>query len=191
MGRNEILLGGRDSTPLDTLKYFSDMYSSIYLVTPPQPQPQEEWNNAASQVAKVLADAISAVETDTTITVTNNSNSIKLQGKGTEASSLLPPPSSSSSSLPPSKATTTSTNENNTNGTVSHHEPVTENRDGVEWVSFVYSHHRILRRYCIRTDLDKVDISQLDEKFKRDNCVSNAALYKSSLCERIESGSAF
>ncbi|KAI7853397.1 hypothetical protein BDC45DRAFT_536495 [Circinella umbellata] len=142
-------------------------------VTPPQPQPQEEWNNAASQVAKVLADAISAVETDTTITVTNNSNSIKLQGKGTEASSLLPPPSSSSSSssLPPSKTTTTSTNENNTNGTVSHHEPVTENRDGVEWVSFVYSHHRILRRYCIRTDLDKVDISQLDEKFKRDNCV--------------------
>ncbi|KAI9319613.1 hypothetical protein BX666DRAFT_1853658, partial [Dichotomocladium elegans] len=52
-----------------------------------------------------------------------------------------------------------------------HHEPVTEIRDGVEWVSFVYSHHRILRRYCIRTDLDKIDISQLDEKFKRDNCV--------------------
>ncbi|KAI9274434.1 hypothetical protein BDA99DRAFT_431629, partial [Phascolomyces articulosus] len=62
-------------------------------------------------------------------------------------------------------------NDTNTNGTVSHHEPVTENRDGVEWVSFVYSHHRILRRYCIRTDLDKVDIHQLDEKFKRDNCV--------------------
>ncbi|ORY96291.1 hypothetical protein BCR43DRAFT_270795 [Syncephalastrum racemosum] len=51
------------------------------------------------------------------------------------------------------------------------HEPVTEMRDGVEWVSFVYSHHRVLRRYCIRTDLDKVDLDQLTETFKRDNCV--------------------
>lgn len=63
--------------------------------------------------------------------------------------------------------------ESSSKAVVSSHEPITEVRDGVEWVSFVYSHHRILRRYCIRTDLEKVDINQLDEKFKRDNCVSN------------------
>lgn len=55
---------------------------------------------------------------------------------------------------------------------LSSHEPTTELKEGVEWVSFVYSHHRTLRRYCIRTDLDKVDTNILDEKFKKENCVS-------------------
>ncbi|CAO3624087.1 unnamed protein product [Cunninghamella blakesleeana] len=50
-------------------------------------------------------------------------------------------------------------------------EPMTEIKDGVEWVSFVYSHHRVVRRYRIRTDLASVDITTLDEKFKSDNCV--------------------
>ncbi|ORE18493.1 hypothetical protein BCV71DRAFT_179450 [Rhizopus microsporus] len=62
-------------------------------------------------------------------------------------------------------------NNNNKSSYLSIHEPTTELRDGVEWVSFVYSHHRTLRKYCIRTDLDKVDISTLDEKFKKENCV--------------------
>lgn len=70
---------------------------------------------------------------------------------------------------------TMSTNPNNSNNNkssyLSIHEPTTELRDGVEWVSFVYSHHRTLRKYCIRTDLDKVDIGTLDEKFKKENCV--------------------
>lgn len=52
------------------------------------------------------------------------------------------------------------------------HEPRTEIRDGVEWVSFVYSHHRVLRRYSIRTDVDQVDLSLLDDQFKSENCVS-------------------
>ncbi|CAO3594354.1 unnamed protein product [Absidia cylindrospora] len=50
-------------------------------------------------------------------------------------------------------------------------EPTTEMKDGVEWVSFVYSHHRVVRRYRIRTDLDTVQVSSLDEQFKNDNCV--------------------
>ncbi|ORX43096.1 hypothetical protein DM01DRAFT_1340869 [Hesseltinella vesiculosa] len=50
-------------------------------------------------------------------------------------------------------------------------EPTTEVRDGVEWVSFVYSHLRVVRRYCIRTDLEMVDIDVLDEEFKQENCV--------------------
>lgn len=54
-------------------------------------------------------------------------------------------------------------------------EPTTEIKEGVEWVSFVYSHHRTLRRYCIRTDLDKVDTQLLDEKFKKENCVRKSS----------------
>lgn len=50
-------------------------------------------------------------------------------------------------------------------------EPVTEIRDGVEWVSFVYSHNRTLKRYSIRTDLQEVDLEVIDDKFKNENCV--------------------
>ena len=57
---------------------------------------------------------------------------------------------------------------------VPNHEPRTEIREGVEWVSFVYSHHRVLRRYSIRTDVDQVDLHLLDDKFKSENCVSVA-----------------
>lgn len=51
-------------------------------------------------------------------------------------------------------------------------EPVTEMRDGIEWVSFVYSHNRTLKRYSIRTDLLQVDTLTIDDKFKSENCVS-------------------
>jgi hypothetical protein len=51
-------------------------------------------------------------------------------------------------------------------------EPVTEMRDGVEWVSFVYSHNRTLKRYSIRTDLLQVDTLIIEDKFKSENCVS-------------------
>ncbi|KAI8144241.1 hypothetical protein BJV82DRAFT_608834 [Fennellomyces sp. T-0311] len=50
-------------------------------------------------------------------------------------------------------------------------DPVAEVRDGVEWVSFVYSHNRTLRRYNIRTDIHTVDLASIDPKFKEDNCV--------------------
>ncbi|KAI9497211.1 hypothetical protein BDB00DRAFT_805450 [Zychaea mexicana] len=50
-------------------------------------------------------------------------------------------------------------------------EPVAEMRDGVEWVSFVYSHNRTLKRYNIRTDIHTVDLETVDPKFKEDNCV--------------------
>ncbi|KAI7876233.1 hypothetical protein K492DRAFT_172694 [Lichtheimia hyalospora FSU 10163] len=118
-------------SPPTTTTPATAMLSNVSLPTPP-PAQQDEWARAANQVAKALADAISAVDNHTV----DGSNK-----------------------------------EDGSNASQHHHEPVTEIRDGVEWVSFVYSHHRILRRYCIRTDLDKVDIQQLDDKFKRDNCV--------------------
>ncbi|OBZ88165.1 hypothetical protein A0J61_03794 [Choanephora cucurbitarum] len=67
------------------------------------------------------------------------------------------------------KATTKSESTRQTNNTPN--EPVTEIRDGVEWVSFVYSHNRTLKRYSIRTDLQQVDISLMSDAFKSDNCV--------------------
>ncbi|KAL0078140.1 hypothetical protein F4703DRAFT_1742319, partial [Phycomyces blakesleeanus] len=54
---------------------------------------------------------------------------------------------------------------------VTSNEPLTEIRDGIEWVSFVYSHNRTLKRYSIRTDITKVLLNTIDEKFKTDNCV--------------------
>lgn len=51
-------------------------------------------------------------------------------------------------------------------------EPVVEIRDGIEWVSFVYSHNRVVKRYSIRTDIQNVSLDSLDENFKLDNCVS-------------------
>lgn len=67
----------------------------------------------------------------------------------------------------------TSTTTTTTSSTsVTSHEPRTEIREGIEWVSFVYSHHRVLRRYSIRTDIEKVDLNQLEESFKNENCVS-------------------
>ncbi|RCH93212.1 hypothetical protein CU098_004481 [Rhizopus stolonifer] len=50
-------------------------------------------------------------------------------------------------------------------------EPITEIRDGIEWVSFVYSHNRTMKRYSIRTDLQQIDTTLIDDKFKSDNCV--------------------
>ncbi|KAI9492649.1 hypothetical protein BDB00DRAFT_788636 [Zychaea mexicana] len=58
-----------------------------------------------------------------------------------------------------------------TRNTNSRHEPTVEIRDGIEWVSFVYSHNRVLKRYSIRTDIQTVALDSLDEQFKLDNCV--------------------
>ncbi|KAI7867389.1 hypothetical protein BDF14DRAFT_1803313 [Spinellus fusiger] len=55
--------------------------------------------------------------------------------------------------------------------TTSSNDPVAEIRDGIEWVSFVYSHNRILKRYTIRTDIHTISLDKIDEQFKSDNCV--------------------
>ncbi|KAF7732810.1 hypothetical protein EC973_000085 [Apophysomyces ossiformis] len=107
----------------------------------------QPWASAATQVAKALVDAISFTNKDF--------GSLQPVSPGGTSATAKPPddgPMTTSAFLP-------------------NHEPTTEFREGVEWVSFVYSHHRALRRYCIRTDLEKVDIDLLDEKFKKDNCV--------------------
>ncbi|KAI8061447.1 hypothetical protein BC940DRAFT_322689 [Gongronella butleri] len=44
-------------------------------------------------------------------------------------------------------------------------------KDGVEWVSFVYSHNRVIKKYTIRTDIDGVVLNDIENAFKIDNCV--------------------
>ncbi|KAI8083784.1 hypothetical protein BDF21DRAFT_492686 [Thamnidium elegans] len=136
-----------------------DHSSSVVVEEPP-------WNSTATQVAKALADAIS--------TTTNKSSSCQPNKPLSN-----PQPNTQQQPQQQPKLTTTSTT-TTSNGAkppttpspfLSSHEPTTELKEGIEWVSFVYSHHRTLRRYCIRTDLDKVDTSILDDKFKKENCV--------------------
>ncbi|KAI8338184.1 hypothetical protein BC941DRAFT_374877 [Chlamydoabsidia padenii] len=50
-------------------------------------------------------------------------------------------------------------------------EPMAHIKDGVEWVSFVYSHNRVMSNYTIRTDLHTLSLDDIDDKFKTENCV--------------------
>ncbi|KAI8068251.1 hypothetical protein BC940DRAFT_333007 [Gongronella butleri] len=49
--------------------------------------------------------------------------------------------------------------------------PRVEIRDGIEWVSFVYSHNRIINQYEIRTDIDNICVEDIDPSFRDENCV--------------------
>ncbi|KAK9765171.1 hypothetical protein K7432_006726 [Basidiobolus ranarum] len=60
-------------------------------------------------------------------------------------------------------------------------EPTTFIRDGIEWVSFYYSHNRRLQKYEIRTDVEKVNLEDLDHKSKQENCV-----YPRAFCTKDE-----
>ena len=47
-----------------------------------------------------------------------------------------------------------------------------ELKEGIEWISFVCSHNRTVKRYSIRIDIHQVpDLDIMDEKFKNENCV--------------------
>lgn len=42
---------------------------------------------------------------------------------------------------------------------------------GIDWISFEYSRDRIKSKYLIRCDIEVVDINQLPEDFKSENCI--------------------
>ncbi|CAO3655982.1 unnamed protein product [Mucor fragilis] len=100
-----------------------------------------------------------------------------------QTATASPPVSPANPTSPISTTTTTPTptptptpalkqsSNSSSNSTSAPNEPVTEMKDGVEWVSFVYSHNRTLKRYSIRTDLPQIDIAVIDDKFKSENCV--------------------
>ncbi|CAO3643689.1 unnamed protein product [Mucor hiemalis] len=145
-----------------------------------------DWALVAAQIAKALADSMTTVSTTTaksTTPIAKPPTPPSSSGASSDKSSstnISTPTSTSSSTPTPTTSTSATFNPSTSSSTVTaaaagsvvpNHEPRTEVREGVEWVSFVYSHHRVLRRYSIRTDVDQVDINLLDEKFKSENCV--------------------
>ncbi|KAI8378291.1 hypothetical protein EDC96DRAFT_494176 [Choanephora cucurbitarum] len=130
-----------------------------------------DWTIVAAQIAKALADSITSVNISSNFK-TNHAKPPMIAGVASDKS---PSPIISAANTTKSESITSDIKSNSSNScggsVVPNHELRTEIRDGIEWVSFVYSHHRVLRRYSIRTDIDKVDLSLLDEKFKSDNCV--------------------
>ncbi|GAA5796181.1 hypothetical protein EDC94DRAFT_563478 [Helicostylum pulchrum] len=141
-----------------------------------------DWALVAAQIAKALADTITTATTPTIKTEPEHAKPPKQPCAGISSDKSIHVVANKSPTST-TNTTTTSTTTSNNNSTpttpnaaaagsvVPNHEPRTEVREGVEWVSFVYSHHRVLRRYSIRTDVDQVDINLLDDKFKSENCV--------------------
>lgn len=103
--------------------------------------------------------------TNTTITTNNTTNAPVINNESVTTTTKTTATASKINNTA-MKPTTTNNNSSSTPN-----EPITEMRDGVEWVSFVYSHNRTLKRYSIRTDLAQVDTSVIDDKFKSENCV--------------------
>ncbi|CAB4482153.1 hypothetical protein RhiirA1_415925 [Rhizophagus irregularis] len=50
-------------------------------------------------------------------------------------------------------------------------DPVIEECDGISWVVFTYSVKGNNKEYRIRIDIDKIDLNDIEESFKRDNCL--------------------
>jgi hypothetical protein len=48
---------------------------------------------------------------------------------------------------------------------------VRKDEQGVEWIAFEYSRERVKASYCIRCDIERVNLSEVDPEFKSDNCI--------------------
>ncbi|KAK9766250.1 hypothetical protein K7432_004816 [Basidiobolus ranarum] len=55
--------------------------------------------------------------------------------------------------------------------------PITQMKEGVEWVTFTYSVKGTNKEYQIRTDIDHISLDDIDSQFKHDNC-----LYPRAFC---------
>uniref|UniRef100_A0A060T3W7 ARAD1A12606p n=1 Tax=Blastobotrys adeninivorans TaxID=409370 RepID=A0A060T3W7_BLAAD len=55
--------------------------------------------------------------------------------------------------------------------------PMLVRRDeaGVDWISFEYTKNRVKTSYCMRCDVESVDVNALDAQFKADNCIYKRA----------------
>ncbi|KAG0742987.1 hypothetical protein G6F57_004010 [Rhizopus arrhizus] len=126
--------------------------------------PKEEKNtNNASAIANALAAAMvsAALQSKANSLVSSTNNSTQTTSDITTPTTTTTNDNNGSIST---KITTTTNNNNN-------NDPVAEIKNGIEWVSFVYSHNRTLKRYSIRTDIQNVQLNEVDEKFKAENCV--------------------
>ena len=48
---------------------------------------------------------------------------------------------------------------------------VRQDNDGVQWIAFEYSRDRVKMEYTIRCDVESVNVEQLSQEFKTENCV--------------------
>ncbi|KAH8551589.1 hypothetical protein BGW37DRAFT_494257 [Umbelopsis sp. PMI_123] len=51
------------------------------------------------------------------------------------------------------------------------HEPTTHFINGIEHLTFMYSHDRRIKQYTIRTDIDNVDLNEIDDEFRQASAV--------------------
>lgn len=126
--------------------------------------PKEEKNtHNASAIANALAAAMvsAALQSKANSLVSSTQTTSDITTPSTTTNTILTTNDNNGSTS--TKITTTINNNNN--------DPVAEIKNGIEWVSFVYSHNRVLKRYSIRTDIQNVQLNEVDEKFKAENCV--------------------
>lgn len=52
------------------------------------------------------------------------------------------------------------------------HEPISKIVDGIEYITFLYSHDRLVKEYTVRTDVDHVNLGDISMDFRTQNAVS-------------------
>ncbi|KAL4920849.1 hypothetical protein BDW62DRAFT_151240 [Aspergillus aurantiobrunneus] len=90
---------------------------------------------------------------------------------------LNPPHSASGAPLPPSNANRQSPNLGASSSAAPGPIPATtplvvrQDNNGVQWIAFEYSRDRVKMEYTIRCDVESVNVDNLSQKFKTENCV--------------------
>ncbi|KAI7881499.1 uncharacterized protein EV154DRAFT_471453 [Mucor mucedo] len=51
------------------------------------------------------------------------------------------------------------------------HEPVSKIVDGIEYITFLYSHDRLVKEYTVRTDVDHVNLDDISMDFRTQNAI--------------------
>ncbi|KAK9244734.1 hypothetical protein V1506DRAFT_540439 [Lipomyces tetrasporus] len=52
---------------------------------------------------------------------------------------------------------------------------VRRDEHGVDWIAFQYSKDRVRTEYCIRCDVESIDLTSLSKSFRKQNCVRTLA----------------
>ncbi|GAN10245.1 hypothetical protein MAM1_0334d09783 [Mucor ambiguus] len=123
-----------------------------------------ENSSSAAAIANALAAAMVSAALQVPVSTVSAKNS-----SNTAASATGSNIAASVTTVTPAKTVANSASA--ATAPVTSNDPIAEVKDGVEWVSFVYSHNRTLKRYSIRTDIQKVELDVVDDKFKAENCV--------------------
>ena len=102
------------------------------------------------------------------------SNSLQPSLQSSKASSLTSSPktTSTASSVKPAGRRKSSHSSVAAAVALTVHEPTTHFINGIEHLTFMYSHDRHIKQYTIRTDIDNVDLNDIDEEFRQASAVS-------------------